>query len=300
MNDLARKLLRACEAGDLDAVERLLAENGESALHEGGSGRTALHIAAERGDVALADRLLRHGADPNAKDEDAGTPLHRAANCGGPKIVERLLKAGAEVNARDRDEATPLHYAANLGCTESIERLLKAGADMNARDGVGGTPLHWAVWRGHRKAAECLARHGAEVNTPDSKGLTPLHEAARWGYRAIAEILLAHGADPTIVNNEGCDAAVMAEMEGHWRLAPRLRSAATRLLARTPAPLGTAGPQSRKGLPCETGAADARRGDREQRPRNHRSGRPGPKPRAAAKRQAGHPSPHTMDEGQVP
>ena len=40
--------------------------------------RNALHIAALRGYLTVAETLLRHKIDPNAVDTDGNTPLHFA------------------------------------------------------------------------------------------------------------------------------------------------------------------------------------------------------------------------------
>ena len=58
-------------------------------------GRTALLLAASRGQAESVDVLLAHGADPNAVDASGMTPLKAALGAGQPAIVAALRRAGA-------------------------------------------------------------------------------------------------------------------------------------------------------------------------------------------------------------
>ena len=52
---------------------------------------TALHVAAENGNLALARRLLQLGADPNIPDKHyQSTPLEWARHSGQPTLAELL------------------------------------------------------------------------------------------------------------------------------------------------------------------------------------------------------------------
>ncbi|GME47304.1 hypothetical protein GTA08_BOTSDO03831 [Neofusicoccum parvum] len=64
------------------------------------SGRSMLHIAAERGNDAMVQFLLEQGGDPNARDDSGWTPLHLAVEQGHQQTVWRLLEAGGNLFAR--------------------------------------------------------------------------------------------------------------------------------------------------------------------------------------------------------
>jgi len=88
-------VVRAAEHGRIEAV-RLLAAHGfdVNALHRG---RTALHEAAFRGDLATVDLLLELGADPTVRDRDYDAPpLGWAEHNGRQEVAARLREVMAE------------------------------------------------------------------------------------------------------------------------------------------------------------------------------------------------------------
>ncbi|KAJ6258284.1 hypothetical protein Dda_7205 [Drechslerella dactyloides] len=106
----------------------------------------------------VIELLLDSGAKATAKTGDNWTALHLAANCGNIEAVQLLLAKGAEVNATDSAGQTALHKASvAFDNAESIMQILMdAGADATARDVNGNTPLHTAECHGHYKRVELL------------------------------------------------------------------------------------------------------------------------------------------------
>ena len=102
------------------------------------AGRLPLTQAADAGDVVAVRALLsERPADVNATEPDGATALHYAANRGNLEIVEALLAAGADAAAANRYGVTPVSLASRSGNALVVERLLEAGADPNVTIGAG-------------------------------------------------------------------------------------------------------------------------------------------------------------------
>src|SRR5580658_6448668 len=87
------RLADAAKQGDLKAVETLLSEHADVNA-AAADGTTALHWAAFRDDAAMANALIKAGANLRAATRVGGiTPLLLAAGNGNARAVEALLSA---------------------------------------------------------------------------------------------------------------------------------------------------------------------------------------------------------------
>ncbi|MFA6561260.1 MAG: ankyrin repeat domain-containing protein [Verrucomicrobiia bacterium] len=158
--------------------------------------RTDIHEAVRAGNVTKVKQLLAVApASVNEKDLLGDTPLHLAAQAGNMELAELLLAAKADVNAKANADWTALHWAAYWRNKDMAELLLRNGADVNARNSVGYTPLYWAVWRNSKELVELLLAHKADVNVKDYDRRTPLHYAVLWSSTNVLQTLIAHNAD---------------------------------------------------------------------------------------------------------
>lgn len=125
-------LRAAAGAGHKVIVERLLdAKANPNALDR--EGRTPLALAVARGFSAVVETLLARGADPRQDPEHSA--LFAAAEAGQVAMIERLVRAGADVNGtrkqRPGGEArinTPLAAAVAARQREASRALVKLGA----------------------------------------------------------------------------------------------------------------------------------------------------------------------------
>jgi ankyrin repeat protein len=246
--DVANAAMR----GDRDAVRAALGRRADVNAAQI-DGTTALHWAAERNDLEMADLLIRAGARVDARTREGVMPLQLAAVNGSAPMIDRLLKAGADPNAALTVSGdTAVMMAARTGNPDAIRVLVEAGANVNAKEQWGGTTaLMWAVSEGHASAARALLAAGADVNarsnyvaaangrgfegrTPvasrtdpkteefASGWLTPLALAAREGDVELASVLLDAGADIDAVAGDGKTALAIATFNGNYEVASLL------------------------------------------------------------------------------
>src|SRR6266513_227582 len=186
--DLNKKLLDAAEAGDTAEVQSLLRE-GANPNAKGGYGNTALMGAAVRGHTETARALLGKGAEVNAKDNAGWTPLFWAAFSRRTDTVRALLEKGADVNAKNKYDDTALIHAAYAGNTDTVAVLLEKGADVNAKDDMGRTALIEAARQGRTETVRALLEVGADVTTRDREGETALSKAEKHNYSDVVALL---------------------------------------------------------------------------------------------------------------
>jgi ankyrin repeat protein len=157
--------------------------------------------ASARGDKATVKQLLKDGADVNGAQGDGMSALHWAAELGDVELADMLVYAGANINAVTRiGQYTPLHLAAKAGNADVAKTLIKAGAPVNAKTTNSGvTAMHLAASSGNAELVNLLADAKADVNAKENEaGQTPLIFAAALNRAAAVKALLAHGADATI------------------------------------------------------------------------------------------------------
>ena len=245
-------LLAAVSTGDAEIVRLLLdagAEVAAPSLGHVGSGESALHIAVAYYKPLLLPLLLQHGADVDAASRSAPgrTALHVAAQYGNVEAVGILIAAGARVSARDADGATALHLAAYNGHAKSANVLLQHGAEVSATDQSGEVPLYLAAVQGECSMASLLLDNGAgnipeptririamsaaasarlevvqlleqagfDILGHDEAGETCLTVASFHGHKDMVVYLLKRGADPGHRSSFGTSAIGMARGSGH-------------------------------------------------------------------------------------
>jgi ankyrin repeat protein len=121
-------------------------------------GRSAIHLALYRGNLALVDYFLKLPNRPEfLPDWHGRTVLHYAVESKRTNTIDMLHSNGFDLHVRDLDGRTPLHYAASKGKLEAVKRLLDLGAtaDLTALDLHGMTPLQLA--RVHK--ADAVTQH---------------------------------------------------------------------------------------------------------------------------------------------
>jgi ankyrin repeat protein len=206
-----------------------------------------LFAAAKNDANKLAALLDAHPDKLLVRDEPyEHSLLHAAAQSGNLAAVDLLLKRGIDVNIREKGDNTyPMHWAAAAGHVEVVRRLVEAGGDVVGHgDDHELEVIGWATcWNGtdtdaHRAVVDVLVRHGARqhifsaiamnlgdevrrIVAADPSALNrrmsrneanqlPLHFAVRMNRPQMAALLIELGADPLGVDGMGQPVAVYA------------------------------------------------------------------------------------------
>ncbi len=193
--DHYRPLVAAINRGDLDAV-RDAVDRDPSLVHAAVEthNRTALHLAAWKGQADIARLLLDRGANPNARDRgDHAYPAHFAAELGFLEIVKMLIDAGGDVRGGgDTHGLGVLGWATCFALTRTdvAEFLLSRGARHHIFSAVAMGDAD-AVRRVVEQDPTSLTRTMARWE----QHRTPLHLAVLKQQHDMIDLLLDLGAD---------------------------------------------------------------------------------------------------------
>ena len=193
--DKVMDLITAAERGDVDLVQRLLAQ-GMRVDAQDRQGRTALIAAAYRNQIAVAEMLIAAGADVNIQDSTQQSAYLIATSEVGsdPRLLNLTLQHGADVMSLDSYNGTGLIRAAERGHVEIVQALLATPIPVDHVNRLGWTALLEAIILGngdarHTEVVRLLVDAGANVQLADKQGITPLAHARERGYQAIVNIL---------------------------------------------------------------------------------------------------------------
>jgi ankyrin repeat protein len=203
-------------------------------------GLTALHHAADSGQVRIVSLLLKSGAEVNAKTEDGDTPILLASQFGHDEAINVLLRAGADANLANERGETPLMKAATVGYVQTVRLLIQSKSNINAADEQGNTPLICASSLNRKSMMSLkipeqnfvsiiqdLVKAGADVNAKRKyHGESALIEAADQGHTEIVKALLAAGADVNAKTKvDELTPLINAARHGHTEIAKLLIAA---------------------------------------------------------------------------
>lgn len=201
--------------GHISVVERLLdaGADPEDLAHDGFPALQNVAWKSRRPGVtdaerlAIAELLLKRGANPNGGQTNERKPIRQASASGDLPMVRLLLQRGADPNVYSSWKGTPLHEAVQrypgdimgmvkadiADITEIMRLLLAAGANPNALDSERKTPLHNAL---HAKAipevVDLLLAHGADPLITTAKNESAIDYTLKVGNPSITAAILAH------------------------------------------------------------------------------------------------------------
>jgi len=223
-------LVEAVKAGDLaDAENHIL--RLEDLDGRDPRGYTAVHCAAEAGNLPMLELLLDYGArlDLDADENKLSLPVMIAMQAKQYDAAKLLREFGADVSAeaaaaygdlaalkeivgnkpsaateQNAIKRTPLHTAAMFGHKEIAEYLLDAGVDPAQVDVEGNSPLFIAALHNNGEVVKLFVERGADIGQRIfATGDSILHIKAKNGDRELVPLLLSLGADINAKRKDG-------------------------------------------------------------------------------------------------
>uniref|UniRef100_A0ABM5GQU3 Inversin isoform X1 n=1 Tax=Pogona vitticeps TaxID=103695 RepID=A0ABM5GQU3_9SAUR len=227
-DQFGRTPLMYCVLADrLDCAEALL-KTGIDLNKADHNRRTALHLAAQKGNYRFMKLLLARRANWMKKDLEGITPLHLTTRHKSPKCLALLLKymAPGEVDTQDKNKQTALHWSTYYNNPEHVKLLIKHDSNIGIPDVEGKIPLHWAANHKDHSAVhtvKCIldaAPTESLLNWQDYEGRTPLHFAVADGNVAVVDLLTSYeGCNVTSYDNLFRTPLHWAALLGHAQIA---------------------------------------------------------------------------------
>ena len=208
-------IVEAIEAGDVATARTVLQSDADQLTNKGRGGKTPLHLAAEKGSIALAALFVSHKAPLNATDDAGDAPLHLACREGNTAVATLLVSSGADVDLANKAKQSPLDIAAASAQDNVVFAMLRTTKRLNDRTPLGMSPLHWAVRKNHVAAVDLLLQRKCDVNVRGLLKETALHLAADDGRIDLAARLLAAGADVSAADDSNQTPLHAAAWGGH-------------------------------------------------------------------------------------
>ncbi|KAI0098354.1 ankyrin [Daldinia grandis] len=184
-------LLEAVRARNGDGVVRLIS-SGYPTAERTQDGQTVLHFCAIYNDAEIAQLLLDHGADINARDNQLRSPLNVALSSEALTVANVLVQRGCSLTG-SIDLIFPLTQ--RIEEIPGIRPLLITLAPKFNKSASGPYLVHQALETNDLQSLEILLSAGFDTNIKDRYGLPPLYQAMMQQQKQAVRLLLAHGAN---------------------------------------------------------------------------------------------------------
>lgn len=241
-----KALLVAASKGQRRKVQQFCASKTGNINYRDRHGRSALYLAAEKGQPRALEALLKAQAKVENPNENGWTPLHAATFHGQVTCMDELILSGAaDLNAKDNYECTPLILAASspkLYLTDLVSKAdrkklvpvrneilefeRKQGKKKEELSLKNVPPEEW--WTHYPTRLELIVinrlllapgKVGAKrcvIDQYDKKQRTPLMYAARFGRTYAVSRLLAAKADQQRKDRDGRTPIMSAASNEHY------------------------------------------------------------------------------------
>uniref|UniRef100_A0A8D8RKA9 Rabankyrin-5 n=2 Tax=Cacopsylla melanoneura TaxID=428564 RepID=A0A8D8RKA9_9HEMI len=200
-----------------DVVFLYLVENSaqlQSLVNSADSnGDLALDIALRDKQIGIAETLIKHKADVNAKDGRGWSLLLKATGRGDLTAAKFLLDHDTSISTTTPDTMdTALHLIAmgnHQGLIPVAKVLLERGLSPDLQNRAGATPLHLSLSSHNEEMFDLLLSRPVDLSVTDVKGHPPLYYAClkltdeASSVRSFAARLLDKGTNSNPVYDNG-------------------------------------------------------------------------------------------------
>ncbi|MBY0316014.1 MAG: ankyrin repeat domain-containing protein [Bdellovibrionales bacterium] len=183
-------LLQAISSNLSPTIHLLLDNNAMVDLRP--SATTALHVAIEKQNASVVDRLIERVQKFNERNQAQQTVMHLLASQGTDQQLTRAIARGFARDEKDVNGDTPLSVAVAKDLLARTQILIDAGANPNSQDNKGQTVLSKAR---SRAVAEPLVQNKASLNVEDNRGYTAMSNFIALGNAELVNYILESGAD---------------------------------------------------------------------------------------------------------
>lgn len=147
------------------------------------SSYTPLHIAVQQKNHQLIDLILRHCTKINIRDNEGCTPLHLTCTSrfAYSDIASKLLKQGADPDARNSLSETLIELAIKHDKLEILKVALKHNANPNLinTSSKNYRPIELAISLQRERSVELLLNNGADVQFQTVEGGNLIHQTIK-------------------------------------------------------------------------------------------------------------------------
>ncbi|MBF0407851.1 MAG: ankyrin repeat domain-containing protein [Candidatus Riflebacteria bacterium] len=226
------ELMHDCERGDLEQVEKLLAD-GADPHRKDKYGANSLFYAVRGKNPSILKTILDESVEVNVLDIRKRSPLILAARYANETIISLLVQYGARIEGVDEYGKSLINLVLSRGLLNSFKLFLSKGcplltgneetdglltynavegknielvslliqkkAPVNFQDKNLNTPLHISLLQKLNEIAALLIESGAWINAKNRRGETPLMMAQKLQAIEIEKLLIKKGADPELL-----------------------------------------------------------------------------------------------------
>lgn len=182
----AERFLHAAETGDVETILLCFSKGVYVDERDQTHNKTALHWAAEKGHVDIAQLLLDWGADLVIQDRYGETPLHYAADSGHVKAIKVICEKRPDFTTLDDRGRSALRCARDNHHKQSVQALLGfwdgTESEGDEVDAQGKTLAHWAAELGDSRICLKLLnlQSSDAMSKKDNRGLTVMDYAQKY------------------------------------------------------------------------------------------------------------------------